>query len=593
MNMVGKTLITPDTVVLVSGGARGITAQCVIKLARRIPCKFILMGRTPVNDPLPEWALDCPEDAELKRRAMTWLASDGKKATPQAVEKLFRQIRAQQDVEATLLAIRQAGAVVEYLNLDVTAPVETLLKELAGPIQRLGKINGIIHGAGTLSDRRIEKKTIQDFQTVFAPKVVGLRNLLRIASARQLDFLVLFSSVVGFFGNIGQADYAMANEVLNKAAYKIKRENPTCHVVSIDWGPWDSGMVTPELKRAFAERDMTMIPTDAGAEMLVSEITSQHSVDDQAVQIVVGKLPTRAASDISGELQKFEIRRQLSLDANPFLLDHQIGLHPVLPATCAASWITSVCEQLFPGFTFHLIEDFKVLKGIVFDKNLAHEHFLELNEIEKVPGEMVKFATRIWSRNKTGRPLYHYSLNVTLLREMPPTTTHHVDRQPSGGTNEGIPGKALYEDGTLFHGPSFQGVQRVNSLGDDRLVLECLLQPIPPDRQGQFPLQTYNPFVYDAIVQSLLIWAQRYYEAPCLPSHLVRLEQFRAIPFGVLSLVDMKIVSHNQTSVVADIIVTDAQGEILAKFTGLQGTISPSLKRFIGRDGVPVPGGEK
>ncbi len=591
--MVGKTLITPDTVVLVSGGARGITAQCVIKLAQHIPCKFILMGRTPVNDPLPEWALDCPDDAELKRHAMTRLTTEGKKATPQAVEKLFRQIRARQDVETTLQAIRQTGAVVEYLNLDVTAPVQTLQKELAGPVQRLGKINGIIHGAGALSDRRIEKKTIQDFETVFTPKVDGLRNLLKIAPAGQLDFLVLFSSVVGFFGNIGQADYAMANEVLNKAAYQIKRDNPTCHVVSIDWGPWDSGMVTPELKRAFAEHDMTVIPADAGAELLVKEITSQHTIDDQPVQIVVGKLPTRAASDISGELQKFEIRRHLSLDANPFLLDHLIGLYPVLPATCAASWIASVCEQLFPGFTFYQLEDFKVLKGIVFDENLAHEHILELNEIEKVPGEKVKFAARIRSKNKNGRPLYHYSLNVTLLREIPPTTIHNVDLQPSTGTNEGILGKVLYEDGTLFHGPSFQGVQRVISLGEDRLVLECLLQPIPPDQQGQFPLQTYNPFAYDAIVQSLLIWAQRYYQAPCLPSHLVRLEQFRAIPFGALSIVEMKIVSHNQTSVVADIIVTEPQGAVLAKFTGLQGTISPALKRFIRGDAAPVQAGEK
>ena len=591
--MVGRTLITPDTVVLVSGGARGITAQCVIKLAHHTPCKFILMGRTPVNDPLPEWALDCPEDAELKRRAMTQLTVDGKKATPQAVEKIFRQVRAQQEVETTLLAIRQTGAVVEYLNLDVTAPVQTLQKELAGSVQRLGNINGIIHGAGTLSDRRIEKKTIRDFETVFTPKVDGLRNLLEVAPPGQLDFLVLFSSVVGFFGNIGQADYAMANEVLNKAAYQIKRDNPTCHVVSIDWGPWDSGMVTPELKRAFAERDMTVIPTEAGAELLVKEITSRHTVDDQPVQIVVGQLPTRAPSDISGELQKFEIHRHLSLDANPFLLDHQIGSYPVLPATCAASWIASVCEQLFPGFTFYQLEDFKVLKGIVFDENLAHEHILELNEIEKVPGEKVKFAARIWSKNKNGRPLYHYSLNVTLLRETPPTTTHHVDLQPSGGANEGILGKALYEDGTLFHGPSFRGVQRVINLGEDRLVLECLLQPIPPDRQGQFPLQTYNPFVYDVIVQSLLIWTQRYYQAPCLPSHLVKLEQFRAIPFGVLSLVDMKIVSHNQTSVVADIIVTDPQGAILAKFTSLQGTISQVLKRLIGGDTAPVQAGEK
>jgi hypothetical protein len=55
----------------------------------------------------------------------------------------------------------------------------------------------------------------------------------------------------------------------------------------------------------------------------------------------------------------------------------------------------------------------------------------------------------------------------------------------------------------------------------------------------------------------------------------------------------MKIVSHNQTSVVADIIVTDTQGTILAKFTALQGTISPALKRFIRGEAAPVQAGEK
>jgi len=55
----------------------------------------------------------------------------------------------------------------------------------------------------------------------------------------------------------------------------------------------------------------------------------------------------------------------------------------------------------------------------------------------------------------------------------------------------------------------------------------------------------------------------------------------------------MKIVSHNQTSVVADIIVTDTQGTVLAKFTSLQGTISQALKRFIGGEVAPIQAGAK
>lgn len=586
--MVGKTLITTNSVVLVSGGARGITAQCVIKLAQHTPCKFILLGRTPISAPQPAWAKNCPDDAELKRRIMTQMVAQGQKPTPPAVDRQFRRLRAQQEIETTLQSIRQTGAEVEYVDADVSDAQHTLQARLVEPVKHLGKISGVIHGAGALADRLIEKKTAQDYETVVSPKVDGLQSLLKVAPACQLDFLVLFSSIVGFFGNIGQADYAMANEVLNKAAYQIKRENPACHVVSINWGPWDSGMVTPELKRAFAERNMMVIPTEAGAELMVREITAQYHLDDQPVQIVVGALPTRPASELSGELQHFEIRRHLSLDANPFLLDHQIGQRPVLPATCAASWVASACEQLYPGFTFHLIEDFKVLKGIVFDESLAEEHVVSLKEIEKTPGERVKFSTLVWSQKKNGQPLYYYSLNVTLLRTVPAAPIHIL---PVDLERESISGNQLYHDGTLFHGPSFQGVQRVISLTPRRLVLECMLPPIPFDQQGQFPLQTSNPFVYDAIVQSLLIWAQHYYQSPCLPSHLVRLDQFKAIPFGQPCLVDMQIVSTSETAVVADIWVTDEQGEVYVKFNSLQGTISSSLKRLFAPPAAKITAG--
>ena len=138
--------------------------------------------------------------------------------------------------------------------------------------QRLGPITGIIHGAGTLADKRIENKTEKDFETVYAAKVHGLENLLDCVPINQLQHLILFSSVAGFYGNIGQADYAIANEILNKAAYLVKRYAPACHVISVNWGPWDAGMVTPELKRYFEQHQIKVIPIDTGTQMLVEEL---------------------------------------------------------------------------------------------------------------------------------------------------------------------------------------------------------------------------------------------------------------------------------------------------------------------------------
>ncbi len=577
-----KPAITRDSVVLVSGGGRGITATCVKQLAKEYPCRYILLGRSPLDEGNSNLAELPKSDSALKQILMDRMIKQGIKPAPQTVEKQFRQIRAQQEISATLNDLSVSGAQTEYLPVDISKS-EELRVALKNVTDHVGPVTGIIHGAGTLADKRIEKKTVQDFNSVVSPKVDGLRNLLTCVSPQNLDFLVLFSSIVGVFGNIGQADYAIANEVLNKTAYQVKRENPQCRVLSINWGPWDSGMVTPELAAAFAERNMPVIPASVGAETMVRLLTDHAVSEEEPIQIVVGSLPTRPPVQVDGDLHTYLVSRRLLLEKNPFLVDHVIGENPVLPATCAASWVASTSEQLYPGYLFSRIEDFNVLKGIVFDNTLPHEHNLELKEVEKTPEGRIRFEALITSKSKKNKPVFHYSLKVELERKAGPPPNHTFALQELTRDQNPIPGDRLYQNGTLFHGPSFQGVQKILHFSKGRMVLECNLPAIPPEKQGQFLMQTTNPFIYDAIVQSILIWSQRYYEAPCLPSHLERLEHYQAIPFNRNCLVDVQITSHASTYVLADIWVTDTQGNVYVKFKQLKGTISPLLNRLIGK----------
>ena len=145
-----------------------------------------------------------------------------------------------------------------------------------------------------------------------------------------------------------------------------------------------------------------------------------------------------------------------------------------------------------------------------------------------------------------------------------------------------IPGEVLYHNGTLFHGPSFQGVTRVLHVSPGELKMECMLPKVAANIQGQFPVITGNPFVYDTIVQSVLIWAQYVYHAPCLPSRVDKFEQFKAIPFDMPIVVDMQVVSQSETSVVTVVTVQDDQGEVCVRITNLEGTISYGLNRMIG-----------
>jgi NAD(P)-dependent dehydrogenase (short-subunit alcohol dehydrogenase family) len=566
--------VNSSSVVLVSGGARGITAQCVIKLAQAAKCKFILLGRSAPVD-LPEYARNGHTDAELKRCIMEDIQSRGDKALPAKVNSVFRSIQATREIHQTVEAVNAAGGQAQYLSADIT-DLEALRSGLASATATMGAVTGVVHGAGSLADKLIEKKTEQDFESVYSPKITGLENILACVPVADLDFLVLFSSIVGFYGNVGQSDYAIANEILNKSAHRIKNQYPNLHVISIDWGPWEAGMVTPELKKMFEERNIKMIPVEAGAQMLVNELIPSSQ---NAVQVVVGQAPAYPAGYLDAELRQYQIRRRLKLEANPFLSDHRIGERPVLPATCAAAWVVNACEQLYPGFRFFRLEQFKVLKGIVFDDSLAKEHVLNLTEVSKADTGEVVFDARIWSLNNQGRTFYHYSLKVTLVRtlaEAPVMSLPKVERPRS------ILGQSLYQNGTLFHGPAFQGVQRVQHVGRDNLVMQVALPRVHENVQGQFPVQSGNPFIYDAIVQGLLIWSQEFYQAPCLPSRLESFVQYRPIPFEDTVHVSMKIAAQSETAVVGDVTVQDAEGRVYVQIKGLEGTISRQLGRFIG-----------
>jgi len=168
--MTENNLVDPSSVVLVSGGARGITAQCVVHLAERARCKFILMGRSSLDEIAIPGAEAVRDEAGLKRLIMQNMQASGEKPTPQKIQRTYKAFTARREISETLQAVKAAGGEAEYLSADITDALE-LQQKLAGPVSRLGPISGIIHGAGNLADKFIEKKTSSDFDLVFSPKI--------------------------------------------------------------------------------------------------------------------------------------------------------------------------------------------------------------------------------------------------------------------------------------------------------------------------------------------------------------------------------------------------------------------------------------
>ncbi len=565
-------MIDRNTVFLGSGGARGITAQCVIKLAQLYQNKFILVGRSEVSQDEPAWAADCVDEISLKKRAMEVLQAGNERPTPARVQQLTCHIMARREVLATLAAIRQAGGQAEYVSADITN-FQALQPRLGAAVQRLGPVSGIIHGAGALADKPIERKSAADFDRVYGVKVTGLQNLLACVPLNQLNYLLLFSSAAGFYGNVGQTDYALANDILNKIAYKIKRIQPSCRVLSFNWGPWDGGMVTPQLRRHFEQHHIEVIPVESGTQLLAEKLQADSSDE---VQLVVGcSLAPPPIGVADTPLQTYRIRRELSAEANPFLQDHIIGQQAVLPTVCGVAWVANVAEQLYPGYHFFGVENFKVLKGIVFADSLAHDYILDLKKISQSEAEIVLEAM-IWSKNHAGPVRYHYKTQLALCRRLPEPPHDAVDNIPAQQATV-YTAAELYQSGVLFHGPTFQGVQRVLDISPKRLILEGRLPRISLRQQGQFPVQSYNPFIADAQFQSLVIWARHFYQAGSLPLSCQLGQQFKPIQFDETFHVVLEVQTSTDTHLVANLTIYNQQGQICSRLTGAEVTISRRL----------------
>ena len=112
--------INSDDVFLVSGGAKGVTATCVIELAKKFQPKLILIGRSSLDFEIPAFATNEDDEAVLKRLIMTDMKEKGEKPDLKVVKKTFNSIIAKKEIDNTIAQIKAAGSEVVYLKSDIT-----------------------------------------------------------------------------------------------------------------------------------------------------------------------------------------------------------------------------------------------------------------------------------------------------------------------------------------------------------------------------------------------------------------------------------------------------------------------------------------
>ncbi|MEV5881003.1 SDR family NAD(P)-dependent oxidoreductase, partial [Streptomyces sp. NPDC052101] len=146
------------------------------------------------------------------------------------------------DGAAALAAELEAtGARVTFAACDVTDRAR--LAELLDRLDRDdAPLRAVFHTAGVLDDRLLDRLDADAVAAVAAPKLAAAAHLDDLTRDRELDAFVLYSSVVGVLGNIGQANYAAANAALDTLAARRRAEG--LPAVSLAWGPWADGGMT-------------------------------------------------------------------------------------------------------------------------------------------------------------------------------------------------------------------------------------------------------------------------------------------------------------------------------------------------------------
>ncbi len=566
--------------VVISGGARGVTAEAAVALARASQATLLLLGRNRLSESESAWLNGLQDEAAIKKGILAHAAGPMK---PKEVAQEYQRISAEREIRATLERILNAGGKALYRSVDLR-DADQCRAVVAEAVAEYGPVRGVIHGAGVLADKLIKEKTLAQFDQVYATKVDGLRNLLASVTEADLQFLALYSSSTGRFGRIGQVDYAVANEVLNKIAAAEAEKLPHCRVLALNWGPWDGGMVTPELKKVFAREGVAVIDLQAGTDYLLQELSNR---DGEAVELVISgaeeqdsALPTAEPQANIYVSKAFDL--ELSVEQYPFLKSHVMDGKAVLPVAIMVEWMAHGAIHNNPGLKFQGFNDLRVLKGVILAADSSYSLQVMTGKAIKSDGIHV-VPVEISGTNGKGQVVPHARGRILLASALPAAKAALPAPELPAYNRDG----EIYTADRLFHGTDFHGISRV--LGCSSQGISVVAQGAPsPGQWIDQPLRSSwfaDPLVLDSSFQSLILWSFDQYQAGSLPVFAERYRQYRERFPTSGTEIRVRLIERSASRAVAQIDFVDAtDGSLVARIENYECVIDASLNATFQRN---------
>ncbi|HEX4952497.1 MAG TPA: SDR family NAD(P)-dependent oxidoreductase [Thermoanaerobaculia bacterium] len=328
-------LCSAADVLLVTGGGKGIGAECALTLARSTGVRLLLLGRSRPED-----------DAELA---------------------------------ANLARMEAEGAQVLYLVADV-ADGPAVAAALAQGQAQLGPVTGVMHSAGRNVPKLLMSLTEEDFRATLAPKLDGLANVLAAIDPARLRRLVVFGSIIARIGMQGEADYATANEWLRMAAERFAAQHPQVQTLVLEWSVWAGVGMGERLGRieALLREGVTPIPPDLGVELLSRYVNGPLPRSALVVSGRFGEVPTLKLPAQNLPFLRFLDRPrvfypgvelvvdvEVSGDSDPYLADHVFRGERLFPAVMGLEAMGQLAMALTGKSELPVFENVQLTRPVV------------------------------------------------------------------------------------------------------------------------------------------------------------------------------------------------------------------------------------
>ncbi len=312
-------------VLLVTGGGKGITAECALAIAAKTGAAVGLLGRS-----------DPAADAELA---------------------------------ANLTRMEAAGVAYCYTQADVTsrADVKAAVAQITAD---LGPVTALLHGAGRNEPKSIAQLDEAAFTATLSPKIAGLEAVLAALNLDSLRLLVTFGSIIGRAGLRGQADYATANDWQTELTRRISQAQTQCRCLALEWSVWAGAGMGERLGvlESLTREGISPITVDEGIATLLELISTPDLPTALVVMGRAGDLPTIAFEPHELPLARFLDRprvyypgielvtdAELSTDSDLYLADHALDGELLFPAVFGIEAMTQAASALaMPGEMFSL-----------------------------------------------------------------------------------------------------------------------------------------------------------------------------------------------------------------------------------------------